>query len=50
MRRRASLAARRRLRFAVRDEVRGLTEDEGDREEMRIVREQLAELAPPPAA
>jgi Arc/MetJ-type ribon-helix-helix transcriptional regulator len=41
-------AARRRLRSAVRDEVRRLAADEHDREEMRIVREQLAELAPTP--
>jgi hypothetical protein len=40
-------AARRRLRAAVRDEVRMLAADESDREEMRIVREQLAELTPP---
>jgi hypothetical protein len=40
-------AARRRLRSAVRDEVRRLAADESDREEMRIIREQLAELAPP---
>jgi hypothetical protein len=40
-------AARRRVRSAIRDEVRRLAADEGDREEMRIIREQLAELAPP---
>lgn len=40
-------AARRRLRSAVRDEVRMLAADKQDREEMRIIREQLAELAPP---
>jgi hypothetical protein len=39
-------AARRRIRSAIRDEVRQLARDERDREEMRIVREQLAELAP----
>lgn len=39
-------AARRRLRSAVRDEVRSLAADEGDRAEMRRVREQLAALAP----
>jgi Arc/MetJ-type ribon-helix-helix transcriptional regulator len=39
-------AARRRVRSAIRDEVRRLAADEVDREEMRIVREQLAELAP----
>jgi hypothetical protein len=42
-------AARRRLRSAVRDEVHRLAADEHDREEMRLVREQLAELAPPSA-
>jgi hypothetical protein len=41
-------AARRRLRSAVRDEVHRLAADADDREEMRLVREQLAELAPPP--
>ena len=41
-------AARRRARWALREEVRRLAADEGDREEMRIVREQLAELAPRP--
>jgi hypothetical protein len=39
-------AARRRLRSAARDEVRVLAADEHDREEMRVIREQLAELAP----
>ncbi|HUP33518.1 MAG TPA: hypothetical protein VM184_10830 [Gaiellaceae bacterium] len=39
-------AARRRARSALREEVRRLAADERDREEMRIVREQLAELAP----
>ena len=39
-------AARRRLRAAVRDEARLLAADARDREEMRIIREQLAELAP----
>ena len=38
-------AARRRVRSAVRDEVRRIAEDESDREEMRIIREQMAELA-----
>jgi Arc/MetJ-type ribon-helix-helix transcriptional regulator len=42
-------AARRRVRSAIRDEVRRLAADERDREEMRIIREQLAELAPPPS-
>ncbi len=40
-------AARRRTRSSIRDEVRRLAADEDDREEMRIIREQLAELAPP---
>jgi len=39
-------AARRRLRSAVRDEVRVLAADEHDRNEMRVIREHLAELAP----
>ena len=39
-------AARRRLRSAVRDEVRVLAADARDRDEMRVIREQLAELAP----
>ena len=42
-------AARRRVRSALREEVRRLAADAGDRDEMRIVREQLAELAPGPA-
>jgi len=40
-------AARRLARSAIREEVRTLAADERDRQEMRIVREQLAELAPP---
>ena len=40
-------AARRRVRSAIREEVRLLAADEGDRVEMRAVREQMAELAPP---
>ncbi len=40
-------AARRRVRSAIREEVQLLAADERDREEMRVVREQLAELAPP---
>jgi hypothetical protein len=40
-------ASRRRVRSAIRNEVRRLAADESDREEMRIIREQLAELAPP---
>lgn len=39
-------AARRRLRSAVREEVRVLAADRRDREEMRVIREQLAALAP----
>jgi hypothetical protein len=39
-------AARRRVRSAIREEVRELAADETDREEMRIIREQMAELAP----
>jgi hypothetical protein len=37
------------VRSAVRGEVRRLAADEHDREEMRIIREQLAELTPPPS-
>lgn len=40
-------AARRRARSVIRAEVRRLAADERDREEMRVIREQLAELAPP---
>jgi hypothetical protein len=39
-------AARRRVRSALRDEVRRVAADEDDREEMRLIREQLAALAP----
>ena len=39
-------AARRRIRSAIRDEVRRIAADETDREEMRMIREQMAELAP----
>jgi len=39
-------AARRRLRSAIRAEVQRVAADDDDREEMRIIREQLAELAP----
>jgi hypothetical protein len=39
-------ASRRRLRSAVRDELRLLAADEHDREETRLTREQLAALAP----
>jgi hypothetical protein len=41
-------AARRRTRSSIRDEVRRVAADAHDREEMRMIREQLAELAPPP--
>lgn len=39
-------AARRRVRSAIRAEVRRVAADESDRAEMRLIREQLAELAP----
>jgi hypothetical protein len=39
-------AARRRVRSVLREEVRLVAADESDRKEMRIIREQLAELAP----
>ncbi len=39
-------AVRRLARSAIREEVSRLAADEGDREEMRVIREQLAELAP----
>ena len=42
-------AARRRVRSSIVEEVRRLASDPIDREEMRLVREQLAELAPPPS-
>lgn len=41
-------AARRRARSSIVAEVRRLAADEGDREEMRIIREQMAQLAPEP--
>ena len=41
-------AARRHTRGAFREEVRRLAADDVDREEMRAIRGQLAELAPPP--
>jgi hypothetical protein len=41
-------AARRRARSSIREEVRRLVADEEDREEMRVIREQMAERAPPP--
>ncbi len=42
-------AARRRVRSAIREEVRGVADDEADREEMRVIREQMGELVPPPS-
>jgi len=41
-------AARRRVPSAIREEVERIAADDVDREEMRIIREQLAELAPTP--
>jgi hypothetical protein len=43
-------AGRRRARSAIRDEVRRVAADETDREEMRAIREQMADLAPIPPA
>ena len=43
-------AARRRARAAIREEVRRVAADGADREEMRVIREQMAELAPPSSA
>jgi Arc/MetJ-type ribon-helix-helix transcriptional regulator len=40
-------AARRRLRSALREEAASLAADREDRKEMSIVREQMADLAPP---
>ncbi len=39
-------AARRRLRSTLRDEVMGVAGDEADHDEMRLIREQMADLAP----
>lgn len=39
-------AARRRVRSAISEEVRRLAADAQDLEEMRVIREQMAELAP----
>lgn len=39
-------AARRRARSSIREEVERVAGDEQDREEMRIVREQMTDLAP----
>lgn len=41
-------AARRRVRSAIREEVELLAADDSDREQMRVIREQMAELAPTP--
>jgi hypothetical protein len=41
-------AARRRARSSIAEEVDRLAADQADRAEMRIVREQMAELAPDP--
>jgi hypothetical protein len=40
-------AARRRSRSAVREEARRLATDAEDREHMRLIRQQMDELAPP---
>ena len=40
-------AARRRSRSAVREEARRLAADAEDREHMRLIRQQMDELAPP---
>lgn len=42
-------AARRRVRSAIVREVAELAADAEDRAEMRAIREQMAELAPPPS-
>lgn len=39
-------AARRRVRSSIAEEVRSLMADSDDREEMRLIREQMADLAP----
>lgn len=41
-------AARRRTRSSIAAEVERLASDEADRAEMRIIRDQMAELAPDP--
>lgn len=40
-------AARRRVRSSIAEEVRRLVADSEDVEEMRLIREQMADLAPP---
>jgi Arc/MetJ-type ribon-helix-helix transcriptional regulator len=42
-------AARRRARSAIREEVRRIAAEPRDHEEMRIIRDQMADLLPPPA-
>jgi hypothetical protein len=39
-------ASRRRARSSIAAEVEHLAADEADRDEMRVIREQMAELAP----
>jgi hypothetical protein len=39
-------AARRRVRSAIREEVERIAAHTDDREEMRLIREQMAQLAP----
>jgi len=39
-------AARRRARSSIAEEVKLLAADEADREEMQVIREQMADLAP----
>jgi hypothetical protein len=41
-------AARRRARSSIAEEVAGLAADEADRSEMRVIREQMSDLAPEP--
>jgi Arc/MetJ-type ribon-helix-helix transcriptional regulator len=41
-------AARRQARSSIAAEVERLAADKGDRDEMRMIREQMAELAPDP--
>lgn len=41
-------AARRRVRSALREEVQLVAADRSDREEMRLIREEMAALAPGP--
>lgn len=41
-------AARRRARSSIAEEVERLAADDADRAEMRVIQEQMAELAPDP--